>query len=70
MKTIGVFKHVEKYNLGSSCMFVQAANSTTPGGAIEIIIQIVQCTACATGHINPVPTENVGGRGRLLGRRG
>ena len=45
--------------------FCVSANCTTPGDVIQIIIQIVQCAACATGHINPVPTENDGDRGRL-----
>lgn len=41
-------------------MVVQVAKSTTPGGTIQIIIQIVQCTDCAAVHINPGATENTG----------
>lgn len=47
-------------------MAMQAANCTTPGVAFQILSQIVQCTTCATGHVNPVATENVGHCGKKV----
>lgn len=41
-------------------MVVQAVKYTTPGGAIQIIIQIGQCTTQAAVPIHPMTTENVG----------
>lgn len=50
-------------------LVVQAVTRTTPGGAIQIIIQImVQCIACLAVHINPVATENVEEPREALGR--